>query len=197
MGLSDIRIFRLIVQVGLTTLSLAVIGLCIKAMNDLEEDKRTIARLLPGGQIEARNIVGSGVALVMVSCGIVLMTILNSIYILKDRCPQAIRKRCPADFSRKTMAVFAFILTPINIAQSCLTATQSARVSSSTLPADTVENLVAFSGRSLLYKDKVTIVDYTVIAWITLLLLLIGITIESSKFSRPEYGDADQEKTSA
>ncbi|EFP77407.1 uncharacterized protein PGTG_03363 [Puccinia graminis f. sp. tritici CRL 75-36-700-3] len=197
MALSDIRIFRLLVQLALMTLSLSVIGLCIKAMNELAEDRRKVANLFPLGRILARPIVGVGIALVITCIGIIFVAILNSIYILKDRFPQAIRKRCPQSMSTKTMSVFAVILTPINIVQSYLTAGQSSRVTSSVVSEATIEQILEYTGRSLRYKDMVVVVDYTVISWIILLLLIVGIVIESSKFSRPEYGDTTKEQLSA
>ncbi|KAA1114267.1 hypothetical protein PGT21_002403 [Puccinia graminis f. sp. tritici] len=197
MGISDVRIGRVLVQVALTTLSLSVIGLCIKAMNDMAENKRLLVSYLPRAQIEANAIVGVGTALVIICIGIIIVAILNSIYILKDRCPQAIRKRCPDSMGTKTMSIFAVILTPINIAQSYLTSSQRARVSAGSLPESVIEQLVELSGRTLQYKEMVVVVDYTVVSWIILILLLIGIAIETSKFSKPEYGDSTKEELSA
>ncbi|EFP77414.2 uncharacterized protein PGTG_03370 [Puccinia graminis f. sp. tritici CRL 75-36-700-3] len=97
----------------------------------------------------------------------------------------------------KTMSIFAVILTPINIAQSYLTSSQRARVSAGSLPESVIEQLVELSGRTLQYKEMVVVVDYTVVSWIILILLLIGIAIETSKFSKPEYGDSTKEELSA
>jgi CHASE3 domain sensor protein len=61
--------------VALTTLSLSVIGLCIRAMNDMAENKRLLVSYLPRAQIEANAIVGVGTALVIICIGIIIVAV--------------------------------------------------------------------------------------------------------------------------
>ncbi|PLW07050.1 hypothetical protein PCANC_10212 [Puccinia coronata f. sp. avenae] len=193
MSLSDVRIARVLLQVALAALSLAVIGLTSKALNGLDNDRHKLQQQLPGGDLEAKPMVGVGIVLAIVCGGIILHACLNSIYILKDRVPQAIRKRCPQGFSSKSMIFSLIQLTPLNIAQTAFTARQKAQASANGLPDSVVEQLIRLSGRSLYYRDNVTVVDYTVIAWIVWLLLIIGICIERSKYSSVQYSNTEKQ----
>ncbi|KAA1088325.1 hypothetical protein PGT21_002793 [Puccinia graminis f. sp. tritici] len=180
-----VRILRLFVQVVLVALSLSVIGLSIQGMNDLAGDKRLIAAVSIRGRIQANLLVVTGVALDMTVAGIIVVAILNSIYILKDRFPQAIRKRFPRAMGIITMSLFAIIITPINVLQTYLTIRRGGRVTSSILPDAVVDSLIQITGQTLPYKDLVALIEYTVIAWIILIVLLIGVAIEFSKYSQP------------
>ncbi|KNE91125.1 hypothetical protein PSTG_15439 [Puccinia striiformis f. sp. tritici PST-78] len=178
-------------------MSFAVIGLCLNASADFQDKKRLVEKLLPGGQLEGQSIVGCGIALSIACINIIIFSFWNSLYILKDKCPQAIRKRFPEAFSSKAMSAAVIFLTPINIAQSYFTATGRAHASSTLLPDETVERMVEFSGESLEFKDRVIVVDYTVISWIIWLTLIAGICLEISKFSRAEYGETEKERPRA
>ncbi|POW08179.1 hypothetical protein PSHT_09676 [Puccinia striiformis] len=166
-------------------MSFAVIGLCLNASADFQDKKRLVEKLLPGGQLEGQSIVGCGIALSIACINIIIFSFWNSLYILKDKCPQAIRKRFPEAFSSKAMSAALFH------------ATGRAHASSTLLPDETVERMVEFSGESLEFKDRVIVVDYTVISWIIWLTLIAGICLEISKFSRAEYGETEKERPRA
>jgi len=194
MGVSNVRVSRVLLQVALMTLSLAAIGLIIKGRHYLAARKREVAELLPGGTLEAKSLVTVGAVLIITCIQICVLTLLNSICILKDKVPKAIRGWCRTGFITKSMALTLVQLTAINIAQTTYTAARSARVSSSTIPDDIVQQLVAASGRSLLFRDIVVVVDYTILSWIIWLLLLIAIFMESSKYSGPEFDNNEIEQ---
>ncbi|KAA1114268.1 hypothetical protein PGT21_002456 [Puccinia graminis f. sp. tritici] len=171
-------------------------GLSIQGMNDLAGDKRLIAAAVSiRGRIQANLLVAAGVALDMTVAGIIVVAILNSIYILKDRLPQAIRKPFPRAMGIITMSLFAIIITPINVLQTYLTIRRGARVTSSILPDAVVDSLIRITGQTLPYNHLVVVIEYTVIAWIILIVLLIGIAIEFSTYSQPTaYSDVKKEE---
>jgi hypothetical protein len=63
---------RVLLQVALAALSLAVIGLTSKALNGLDNDRHKLQQQLPGGNLEAKPMVGVGIVLAIVCGGIIL-----------------------------------------------------------------------------------------------------------------------------
>ncbi|KNZ56984.1 uncharacterized protein VP01_2270g1 [Puccinia sorghi] len=196
MGVLNARVSRVLLHVALMTLALTVIGLTIKGREDLTARRREVAELIPGGTLEAKSLVGVGVVLIITCIQICILAVLNSICILKDKASETIRGWCLPGFILKSMALTLVQLTAINITQTTYTATRGARVSSSILADVVVQWLVVASRRSVLFRDVVVVVDYTVISWIIWLLLIIVICAESSKYSSPEYDNTEKEQSS-
>jgi hypothetical protein len=62
-------------QVALAALSSAVIALTSKALTGLVDDRHKIQRVLPRANLEAKPLVGVGIALVVVGSGVIFFAV--------------------------------------------------------------------------------------------------------------------------
>lgn len=192
---TPLKLTKLFIQLILIGLSFAVLGLIIKAFNELSDDKQRLQTLLPGAQLHTNQIVAIGIALLIVSILTIITSILNSIYISIEKLPYQIRRWLPDRFPLKSMALNLFILTPIDLAQTIITATDRAHVSSPVLSESIIESFIfQFTGKSLNYSDRSSVRVYTILSWIVWLILIIGISIEFISPGAREHREESSER---